>query len=53
MSVLLVVWYGERDTEVSGSEGWESSQTASVGEDAQNMEAGVDALRGFKQPTIN
>ena len=48
MSVLLVVWYGERDTEVSGSEGWENSQTASVRKDTQNMEAGVDALSGVK-----
>ena len=48
MSVLLVVWYGERDTEISGSEGRESSQTASVREDIQNMEAGVDALSGVK-----
>ena len=47
-SELLVVWYGEEDTEVSGAEGRESSQTASVREDTQNMEAGVDALRGVK-----
>ena len=44
----MVVWYGEEDTEVSGSEGRESSQMASVREDTQNMEAGVDALRGVK-----
>ena len=47
MSVLLVVWYGEEDTEVSGSEGRESSQTASAREDTQNMEAEVD-----EQPMI-
>ena len=42
------MWYGEEDTEVSGSEGRESSQTASVRENAKNMEAGGDALRGVK-----
>ena len=45
---MVVVWYGEEDAEVSGSEGRESSQTASVREDTQNMEAGGDALRGVK-----
>ena len=47
-SELVVVWYGEEDTEVSGSEGRESSQTASVRENAKNMEAGGDALRGVQ-----
>ena len=46
-SDLVVVWYGEEDTEVSGSEGRESSQTASAREDTQNMEAEVD-----EQPMI-
>ena len=41
-SGLVVVWYCEEDTEVSGSDGQGSSQTAAVGEDAQNMEAGGD-----------
>ena len=36
------MWYCEEDTEVSGSDGRKSSQTAAVGEDAQNMEAGGD-----------
>ena len=36
------------EIEVSGSEERESSQTASVRENAQNMEAGGDALRGVQ-----
>ena len=47
-SDLVVVWYGEEDTEISGSEGRESSQTASVREDTQNMEAGGD-IKTVKQ----
>ena len=43
-----MVWYCEDDTEVSRSDGRESSQTAAVREDTQNTEAGGDALRGVK-----
>ena len=37
---------------VSGSEGRESSQKASVREDTQNMEAGGDALRGVQTADV-
>ena len=50
----MVVWYGEKDTEVSRSVGRINSQTASrFREDTQNREAGGDALRQPKLKLSN